>query len=160
ALLGIDDHFVAVPRLDRGEEALAVLLADADVTGAEPRRLLDVARREQLLLELHRVAAAGAAIQRDAFEARHQELLALAAVPHHRAHAVNDAGDLGRDDVALPVLRAVPEDRGLVLVVGRREAPGADERRVQQLLLAVAIDVGPRDVVRRRELVDLLRRPR
>ena len=121
AFVGVDDDLVAVPRLDGGEEALAVLPADADIARAEARRLLDVARREQLLLEFHRVAAAARAVERDAFEAGDEELLALAAVPHHRPDAMDDAGNLGGDDVPLPVLRAVPEHRGLVLVVGRRQ---------------------------------------
>src|SRR5439155_20649762 len=129
ALLRVDDDFVAVPRLDGPEEALAVLLADPDAARAEPRRLSDVARRQQLLLERHRVAGALRAVQRDAFEARDEELLTRAAVPLHRTYAVDDAGDLGRDDVAFPVFRAVPEHRRLVLVVGRREALLADERR-------------------------------
>src|SRR5262252_4613707 len=100
--------------------------------------------RQQLLLELHRLAAAGGAVQRDAFEARHEQLLALVAVPHDRPDAMDDSRDLGRDDVALPVLRAVPEYRRLVLIVGGRQALLTDEWRVQQFLLAVAIDVGPR----------------
>src|SRR5205823_7234755 len=134
--------------------------ADADVARAEPRRLLDVPRREELLLELQAVAAAARTIQRDPLEARDEELLALAGVPPHRAHAVNDARNIGRHRVALPVLRAVPEDRRLVLIVAGRHALLADERRIEELLLPVAVEIGPRNVMRRRELIDLLDLPR
>src|SRR5882724_7830841 len=119
AFLRVDHDLVAVPRLDGREEALAVLLADADVARAQARRLVvAMSSGQERLLELHVLAAAGRAVEGDAFEAGDEKLFAPVAVPHHRPHAVDDAGNLGRHDVTLPVLRAVPEDRRLVLIVG------------------------------------------
>ncbi len=159
-LLRVHNDLVAVPRLDGREEPFAVLFAHADVARAQTRRLLDVPGGQQRLLELQVLAAAARAIERDPLEARDEELIAVVAVPLHRAHAMDDAGNVGGDDVALPVLRAVPEHRRLVLIVGGRDALLADERRVQELLPAVAVEIGPRDVMRRGKLVDLLHFPR
>src|SRR5256885_10353547 len=155
-IVGVTHALVSCPRLTGREKALAFSFAYAVVARAEPRRLLHVPRREELLLELQAVAAAARTIQRDPLEARDEELLALAGVPPHRAHAVNDARNIGRHRVPLPVPRAVPEDRRLVLIVAGRHALLADERRVEELLLPVAVEIGPRNVMRRRELIDLL----
>src|SRR6185436_19946483 len=46
AAAGVNDHFIAVPWLNRREEALAVLHADADVAGAQTRRLFLVTLRQ------------------------------------------------------------------------------------------------------------------
>ena len=161
SVLRVDHDLVAVPRLDRGEKALAVERADANVARAEARRLVRVvARRQDLGRPFHIRAAAARAVQRDALERRDEQLIALVAVPLHGAHAVDDAGDVLGDYLPLPVVLAVEEERRLVLIVRRSWSIHADERRVDQFLLAVAVDVGPDDVMRRRELVDLLRLPR
>src|SRR5262245_60026284 len=89
--LDVDHDLVAVPRFHGRQEPLAILRADAHVARAEPRRFFDMAGRQQPLGELHVVAAARRPVQRDPLEARHEKLFALAAIPLHGTHPVNDA---------------------------------------------------------------------
>src|SRR5215469_10716715 len=42
AVLGVNDDLIAVPRLDGRQEAAVAKVSDADVTGAETRRILRI----------------------------------------------------------------------------------------------------------------------
>src|SRR5207237_6461234 len=105
--LPVDDHFVAVPRLDRREELLRAGVPERDVARAALRPGLGIALRELGL----RPFAVREPVQVDAHESGAQERLTLLTLPGHRLDAVQKSGKGIAQHFAFPVGPAIEVDR-------------------------------------------------
>ena len=104
------------------------------------------------------VARSDGIMQEDAVESGRQQFFALVFVPLNHPDTVQYPGELVVDQQALPlalkvVRNVIVNQRYLVFVLGF-ERLGSDQRRVDQLFVAVAVNVGPSDVVRSGEFID------
>ena len=91
-------------------------------------------------------------MQHDAVEAGREDLVALALDPLDHSRPVQHSVELVVDQLPLPLTlragwNAVVEQRHFVLIVAWPQTLRPNQRSVDQLLLAVAIHVGPCDVV-------------